>query len=65
MKFCETNLKGCFLIEIDKKYDERGFFVRTWDKEEFCKNENFTILNFLQGQKQILFQNRGVLYSIM
>jgi len=39
MKFCETNLKGCFLIEIDKKYDERGFFVRTWDKEEFYKNE--------------------------
>lgn len=34
MKFIETSLKGAFIIEPDKKEDERGFFARA-----FCKNE--------------------------
>ena len=31
-------LEGCFLIKIEKKEDERGFFARSWDKKEFEKN---------------------------
>jgi dTDP-4-dehydrorhamnose 3,5-epimerase len=27
--------QGCFLIEIEKNEDERGYFARSWDKEEF------------------------------
>ncbi len=34
MIFSETKLKGAFIIEIDKKEDERGFFGRSW-----CRNE--------------------------
>lgn len=34
MKFTETRLKGAFIIDIEKKGDNRGFFART-----FCKNE--------------------------
>lgn len=34
MKFTETKLKGAFIIEINKLEDDRGFFGRTW-----CKNE--------------------------
>ncbi len=34
MIFSETKLKGPFIIDIDKREDERGFFART-----FCANE--------------------------
>ena len=33
MKFLETELKGAYVIELDRREDERGFFART-----FCKN---------------------------
>jgi dTDP-4-dehydrorhamnose 3,5-epimerase len=33
--FTETELDGAFLIEIEKKEDERGFFARSWDRKEF------------------------------
>jgi len=35
MIFTESKLKGAFIIEMDKKGDERGFFARTWCKNEF------------------------------
>ena len=34
MKFTETPLPGAYLIDLEKRGDERGFFVRY-----FCKNE--------------------------
>lgn len=34
MKFHETTLKGVYTIELEPHLDERGFFART-----FCKNE--------------------------
>jgi len=37
MIFQELNLKGVFMIEPEKKEDERGFFTRFWDKKEFEK----------------------------
>lgn len=35
MKFTETPLKGCFLIEPEPRNDERGFFARLFCKDEF------------------------------
>src|SRR4030067_3253079 len=35
MIFTETQLKGAFIIELEKKVDERGFFARTWCQKEF------------------------------
>ncbi len=35
MKFHETKLAGVFEIQIEPKPDERGFFARTWCREEF------------------------------
>ena len=35
MIFNETKLKGAYIIEIEKRVDERGFFARTWCKNEF------------------------------
>ena len=35
MLFKETKVKGAFVIELEKREDERGFFARTWCKNEF------------------------------
>ena len=35
MVFTETKLKGSFLIESDRKEDDRGFFARTFCVDEF------------------------------
>lgn len=34
MKFTETKLKGAFIIDLERRGDERGFFART-----FCQRE--------------------------
>ena len=35
MKFIETPLKGVFLIELEKRGDDRGFFARFFCQREF------------------------------
>ena len=35
MKFFETDLKGSYVIELEKLEDHRGFFTRIWDKKIF------------------------------
>jgi dTDP-4-dehydrorhamnose 3,5-epimerase len=37
VKFTETALAGAFILEIDKRVDERGFFARTYCQQEFAK----------------------------
>jgi len=39
MLFAETDLAGAYLIEIEPLVDERGFFARTFDEEEFRSHE--------------------------
>jgi len=46
LKFTETKINGVFLIEIEKIEDDRGFFARTLDKQEFQKRK--LIENFVQ-----------------
>lgn len=38
MKFTETKLKGAFVIDLEKREDERGFFARTFCADEFEKH---------------------------
>jgi len=33
--FTETNLQGAFILELDKREDDRGFFARSWCQKEF------------------------------
>ena len=35
MKFVETGLKDAYLIQPEKRGDERGFFARAWCEREF------------------------------
>jgi dTDP-4-dehydrorhamnose 3,5-epimerase len=36
--FTETALKGAFLIDPERREDERGFFARTWCQREFASH---------------------------
>ena len=38
MIFTATPLSGAFLIELEKRGDERGFFARTFCEREFRKH---------------------------
>ena len=38
MRFIETELPGVFIIEPELRHDERGFFARTWCREEFASH---------------------------
>jgi dTDP-4-dehydrorhamnose 3,5-epimerase len=38
MIFTETKLKGAFIIDLQKREDERGFFARTYCANEFAKH---------------------------
>ena len=45
MKFVCAPLEGAYVIEVEPIFDERGFFARTWCREEFLAhglNPNFT-----------------------
>jgi dTDP-4-dehydrorhamnose 3,5-epimerase len=37
VRFLETRLKDVFEIHIEPNVDERGFFARTWCREEFSR----------------------------
>jgi dTDP-4-dehydrorhamnose 3,5-epimerase len=36
MRFSETELAGAFVIDLERREDERGFFARAWCEEEFA-----------------------------
>jgi dTDP-4-dehydrorhamnose 3,5-epimerase len=38
VRFVPLELKGAFLVELERLDDERGFFARTWDGDEFAAN---------------------------
>jgi dTDP-4-dehydrorhamnose 3,5-epimerase len=54
MIFSETKLKGSFLIEPERKEDQRGFFARTWCQEEFADHG----LNSKLVQCSVSFNNK-------
>jgi len=36
MRFLETKLRGAFVVEVERIDDERGFFARTFSRDEFA-----------------------------
>jgi dTDP-4-dehydrorhamnose 3,5-epimerase len=38
MLFTETKLKGAYIVDLEPNADERGFFARSWDADEFEKH---------------------------
>ena len=37
MKFHDTEVRGAMVVEPERHEDERGFFARTWDADEFVQ----------------------------
>lgn len=35
MIFIESRLKGAYIVELERREDERGFFARSWCQQEF------------------------------
>ncbi len=35
MIFTETKLKGAFIVDVEPREDDRGFFARSWCEDEF------------------------------
>lgn len=54
MRFVKTSLEGAYIIEIDKKEDERGFFARSFCAEEL-KQEG---LNFSIAQCNLSYNHK-------
>ena len=65
MIFTETPVRGAFLIDLEKRGDERGFFARAFCKNEFAERELETefvqINNSLSAAKGTL---RGMHYQL-
>jgi dTDP-4-dehydrorhamnose 3,5-epimerase len=65
MIFTETPLKGLYLIDLEKKGDDRGFFARAFCEQEFGSHGLVTrfvqINNSLSAQKGTL---RGMHYQL-
>jgi dTDP-4-dehydrorhamnose 3,5-epimerase len=65
MKFIETNVSGGFVIELEKRGDDRGFFARAFCANEFSDqglSTNFVqVNNSLSAEKGTL---RGLHYQL-
>ncbi|MFW6219030.1 MAG: dTDP-4-dehydrorhamnose 3,5-epimerase [Bacteroidota bacterium] len=65
MKFTELELKGAYLIEIQKIEDDRGFFGRSWCHNEFQEhglNPNIKQINTSLTKKKGTI--RGMHYQV-
>ncbi len=65
MKFTKTSLPDVYVIDLEKRQDERGFFARTWCRKEF---ENLG-LDTEFAQANLAFSNkkktlRGMHYQV-
>ncbi len=61
MKFTPTHMAGAFVIDIEPKIDERGFFARAWCRDQFAQHGLVAEL----VQANIAWsQNRGTLRGL-
>ena len=65
MIFTETKLNGAYVIDIEPREDERGFFARSWCEDEFKKqglNPRLTQCNISFNKKRGTL--RGMHYQV-
>ena len=61
MKFTETKLKGCFVLEPLVFEDDRGYFFESFNKDKFNKGIGKEV-NFVQDNQS--FSVEGVIRAI-
>lgn len=65
MIFTQTKLKDAFILDIEKKEDERGFFARTYCKNEFGENGiSFTPVQANISYNRLNHTLRGMHYQV-
>lgn len=65
MIFTETRLKGAFVLELEKREDGRGFFARSWCREEFeAHNLNPTVVQCNVSFNRLRGTLRGMHYQV-
>ncbi len=64
MIFTEVKMKGVWIIELEPRVDERGFFARNFAKEEFLKNGiEFNIIHVNRSFNKVKGTLRGFHYQ--
>jgi dTDP-4-dehydrorhamnose 3,5-epimerase len=38
VNFTETHIPGAFVVDLERREDDRGFFARAWDVDEFAQH---------------------------
>lgn len=61
MKFTETKLKGCFILEPNIIGDERGYFMESFNEKTFNKGVGQDV-HFVQDNQS--FSSKGVLRGL-
>ena len=61
MKFTETKLKGCFILEPNVIGDERGYFIESFNELTFAKGIGQEV-HFVQDNQS--FSSKGVLRGL-
>lgn len=65
MKFTETPLKGAFVIELEKRGDDRGFFARFFCEREFQRHGlNHHIVQINNSLSRFKGTLRGMHYQL-
>lgn len=65
MIYNETDLPGCYLIEPEPIEDERGFFARTFDADEFSERDiTFTVAQASMSYNRVEGTLRGLHYQV-
>lgn len=64
MRFLETNVKDCYVLELEAREDDRGFFARLFCEEEFRKHGlDPTIAQINTGLSLLAGTIRGMHYQ--
>jgi dTDP-4-dehydrorhamnose 3,5-epimerase len=64
MRFTETRLKGAFVIDVERREDDRGFFARTFCAREFAEcGLNTTFVQCHTSYNRLAGTLRGMHYQ--
>lgn len=65
MRFTETSIAGAYLIDVEPSHDERGWFARTWCRQEFADHGlDFTVAQCATAYNDRAGTLRGLHYQL-
>ncbi len=65
MKFTQTKINGVWIIELEPRMDERGYFTRNFAKEEFAKQGiDYNIVHINRSLSKVKGTTRGLHYQV-